>query len=71
MCLAMPALIVQLADNNQAIIELAGVQKTISTLLVEDVKVGDYVIIHVGYALSKLDQLEAQKTLQLFQAVVK
>lgn len=71
MCLAMPALIVQLVDNNQAIIELGGVQKTISTLLVEDVKVGDYVIIHVGYALSKLDQLEAQKTLQLFQAVVK
>jgi hydrogenase expression/formation protein HypC len=71
MCLAMPALIVQLVDNNRAIIELGGVQKTISTLLVDDVKVGDYVIIHVGYALSKLDELEAQKTLRLFQAVVK
>ncbi len=71
MCLAMPALIVELIDNNRAVIELGGVQKTISTLLVNDVKVGDYVIIHVGYALSKLDELEAQKTLRLFEDIAK
>ena len=64
MCLAMPARVIQLMDNNQAIIELGGVQKTISIILVENVKVGDYVIVHVGYALSKLDELEAQKTLE-------
>lgn len=71
MCLAMPARIVQIIDNNRAIIDLGGVQKAISTLLVDDVKIGDYVIIHVGYALSKLDEQEAQKTLKLFQEVVK
>jgi hydrogenase expression/formation protein HypC len=71
MCLAMPARVVQLIDDDRAVIELGGVQKTISTLLVDDVKIGDYVIIHVGYALSKLDELEAQKTLRLFQDVVK
>ena len=70
MCLAMPARVIQLMDNNQAIIELGGVQKTISIILVENVKVGDYVIVHVGYALSKLDELEAQKTLELLHGVV-
>ena len=67
MCLAIPACIIQLLSNDQAIIEISGVQKTVSTLLLNEIKVGDYVIIHVGYALAKLDEIEAQKTLQLFR----
>ncbi len=47
-------------------IEIGGVEKEISLELVDDVAVGDYVIVHVGYALSKLDQEEALKTLALF-----
>jgi hydrogenase expression/formation protein HypC len=42
------------------------VRKEISLALVEDVAVGDYVIVHVGYALQKLDPDEAEKTLELF-----
>lgn len=67
MCLAMPACVVQLLDTERAVVNVGGVQKVISTVLVDGVNVGDYIIIHVGYALTKLDELEAQKTLQLFR----
>jgi hydrogenase expression/formation protein HypC len=66
MCLAIPAQVVELRDNDNAVVDLAGVRKEISLSLVEDVKVGDYVIVHVGYALNKLDPEEAEKTLALF-----
>jgi hydrogenase expression/formation protein HypC len=59
MCLAIPARVVELKDDDQAIIDLAGVRKEISLALVDDVWPGDYVIVHVGYA-------EAAKTLELF-----
>ncbi len=63
MCLAIPARIVELRDNDTAIVDLGGVRKDISLALVEDVAVGDYVIVHVGYALTRLDPEEAEKTL--------
>lgn len=66
MCLAIPARVVELQDNDQAIVDLGGVRKEVSVALVEDVRVGDYVIVHVGYALNKIDPQEAEKTLQLF-----
>lgn len=66
MCLAIPARVEQLVDQDQAIVDLGGVQKQISTALLESVAVGDYVIVHVGYALNRLDPVEAEKTLQLF-----
>jgi hydrogenase expression/formation protein HypC len=67
MCLAIPACVMQLRGSDRAVVNLGGVRKTVSTALLDNVTVGDYVIIHVGYALAKLDQLEAQRTLQLFQ----
>ena len=69
MCLAIPARVVELRDGDQAVIDLAGVRKEISLALVEDVWPGDYVIVHVGYALQKLDPEEAAKTLALFAGV--
>ena len=66
MCLAIPAQIVELRDGDNALVDLAGVKKEISLALVEGVAVGDYVIVHVGYALNKLDPEEAEKTLKLF-----
>lgn len=65
MCLAIPARVVEIAADDQAIVDLGGVRKDISLALVEDVKVGDYVIVHVGYALTRLDPEEAEKTLTL------
>ncbi|EXI77495.1 MAG: Hydrogenase isoenzymes formation protein HypC [Candidatus Accumulibacter appositus] len=66
MCLALPCRIVELRAGEQALIDVAGVGKEISLALVEDVAVGDYVIVHVGYALTRLDPEEAEKTLALF-----
>ncbi|MBK8384644.1 MAG: HypC/HybG/HupF family hydrogenase formation chaperone [Candidatus Accumulibacter propinquus] len=66
MCLALPCRIVALLPGEQAMIDVAGVGKEISLALVDDVAVGDYVIVHVGYALSRLDPEEAGRTLALF-----
>ena len=66
MCLAIPAKITKLLDGNMATANVSGVNHTISLSLVEDVGVGDYVIVHVGFALSKVDADEAAKTLALF-----
>ncbi len=65
MCLAIPARVVELQANDTAIVDLGGVRKDVSLALVEDVAVGDYVIVHVGYALTRLDPDEAEKTLAL------
>ncbi len=66
MCLAIPVKVVELGARDTAIVDLGGVRKEISLALVADVRVGDYVILHVGYALSKLDPEEAERTLALF-----
>lgn len=66
MCLAIPARVVEMPDADTAIVDLGGVKKAISLALVEDVVVGDYVIVHVGFALNKLNAEEADKTLALF-----
>lgn len=69
MCLAIPVKVEELRDNSRAIVELEGVRREVSVALLEDVKVGDYVIVHVGVALNKLDPEEAAKTLQLFAEI--
>ena len=66
MCLAIPARVVALPEPDTALIDVAGVRKRISLALVEDVAIGDYVIVHVGYALTRLDPAEAQRTLEAF-----
>lgn len=65
MCLAIPVQVTELLDSDMARVALDGVQKTISLALVEGVKPGDYVILHVGYALNKIDPEEAEATLAL------
>ena len=69
MCLAIPAQVVELREGDNAVVDLAGVRKEISLALVDGVAVGDYVIVHVGYALNKLDPEEAAKTLALFAEI--
>ena len=66
MCLAIPARIEELTALGNAIVNLGGVRKEISLALVDDAQVGEYVIVHVGYALQKLDQEEAELTLKMF-----
>ncbi|HRK36886.1 MAG TPA: HypC/HybG/HupF family hydrogenase formation chaperone [Burkholderiaceae bacterium] len=66
MCLAIPALLVEMRPNDHAVVNLGGIRKEISVALVSDVKVGDYVIVHVGHAIGVIDPEEAQRTLELF-----
>ncbi len=70
MCLAIPAEIIKQLPNHRAIVNLGGVEKEISLDLVDNVTVGDFVVVHVGYALSKLNQDEAKKTLSLLQQML-
>jgi hydrogenase expression/formation protein HypC len=65
MCLAIPAEVVTLKDGDIATVSLGGVRKDISLALVEEEALGDYVLVHVGYALSRLSPEEAEQTLRL------
>ncbi len=65
MCLAIPALVTEVMPDQTARISLDGVKKTISIALVEGVAPGDYVIVHVGHALARIDAEEAERTLAL------
>jgi hydrogenase expression/formation protein HypC len=69
MCLALPARITEIHDDDSATVTLGGVRKQVSLALVEGAEVGDYVIVHVGYALSKLDPDEAERTLALLTSL--
>jgi len=66
MCLAIPARVVEVLPNEEGVIDVGGVRKRISFELVTGVVAGDYVIVHVGYALQRLDPDEAARTLALF-----
>ncbi|MES0881129.1 HypC/HybG/HupF family hydrogenase formation chaperone [Roseibium sp. SCP14] len=65
MCLAIPARVVSVDADDMATVALEGIRKPVSTALLEDVTVGDYVLVHVGYALHKLSEEEAERTLRL------
>lgn len=68
MCLAVPAKVASI-EGNTAIIDLDGVSRSASLMLVDDVAVGDYVIVHAGFAIHKLDPYEAEETLKLFDEI--
>ncbi len=65
MCLAMPALIVKI-EGQEAQVELGGVRRQVGLQLVPEARVGDYVLVHTGFAINVLDPDEAAETLRLF-----
>jgi hydrogenase expression/formation protein HypC len=69
MCLAIPSRITKI-ENNMATIDVVGVQREASLLLLEDARVGDYVIVHAGFAIQKLDEAAAQETLDLLREAI-
>ena len=71
MCLAIPGRILEVVDepNRLAKVDVAGVQRTVNIGLLEGAGVGDWVLIHVGFALSKVDEEEAAATLSLLQGM--
>ena len=67
MCLAVPMKISEIPEKGIAIVESEGAKARISTALIENPKVDDYVIIHAGYAIEKIDVAEADKRIELFK----
>ena len=68
MCLAIPALIKSIEDK-EAEVEIGGISRRISLWLTPDTKVGDYVLLHTGYAINILDQEQAEETLKLLREI--
>ena len=68
MCHALPVKIVALTGPDTAKVSLGGIIKEISVALIDDPQPGDYVVLHVGYALAKIDEVEAERTLALLAA---
>jgi hydrogenase expression/formation protein HypC len=67
MCLAIPARVIHIdTETDLATVALGEIEKQVSLALVSDVTIDDYVLVHVGYALNKISQEEAEKTLALF-----
>jgi hydrogenase expression/formation protein HypC len=69
MCLAVPVRVAELLPDQMAKVSLDGVSKTVSVALIDDLAVGDYVILHVGFALSKVDAEAAEQTLDLIRDI--
>ncbi|GAA9570669.1 HypC/HybG/HupF family hydrogenase formation chaperone [Helicobacter pylori] len=70
MCLAIPSKVIAINDN-VAILETLGVQREASLdLMGESVKVGDYVLLHIGYVMSKIDEKEALESIALYQEMI-
>ncbi|MCA1363529.1 HypC/HybG/HupF family hydrogenase formation chaperone [Bradyrhizobium sp. IC3069] len=67
MCLSVPARIAKILPNDVALVSIDGISLEISIALVDELDVGDYVLVHVGYALAKIDPTEAKRTLELLQ----
>lgn len=67
MCLAIPVQVKEILPDDMAKVSIDGVSMVVSTALVDDVQVGDYLVLHVGYALAKIDPEEAERTLQLIR----
>jgi hydrogenase expression/formation protein HypC len=65
MCLAVPARVVSIEAEKMATVEIGGVGRQVALDLVPETEVGDYVIVHVGFAIERLDEAEAQETLAL------
>ena len=68
MCLAVPVQVIAV-EGNEADVEIGGVKRHVSIMLTPEVKVGDYVLLHTGYAINIIDQEEAKETLKLFEQI--
>jgi hydrogenase expression/formation protein HypC len=69
MCIAIPSKIVKI-ENNIATIDVDGVKREASLLLLDDPKAGDYVIVHAGFAIHKIDEAEAMESLKLMREAI-
>ena len=69
MCLAVPVQVISIKDS-EAEVEIGGVKRKVSIMLTPEVRVGDYVLLHTGYAINVIDEAEAQETLKLLTEMI-
>lgn len=70
MCLAIPMKVIKI-DGSSGVVEIGGVRKQINLELLDDVKIGEYVIVHAGFAIQKVDEKEAEETIGLLKQIAK
>jgi hydrogenase expression/formation protein HypC len=70
MCLAMPMKVIEILPDSEAIAELGGVRRKVSLKLLPDVGIGDFVLIHAGFAIGKVDEESARETIDVLGAGV-
>ena len=70
MCLAVPVRVLKI-DGLKALVELGGLARQASIMLVPDTQVGDYILLHAGFAIQKLDEKEAEETIRLFAEITR
>jgi len=71
MCLSIPSKIVEILPDNFAIVDTMGVKRKVSLdLMPEPVKVGDYVLIHVGYAMTKMSEEDALESIKVYEEII-
>ena len=71
MCLSIPSKVEKIDENNMATVDTMGVKRDISLdLMNDDVKIGDYILIHVGFAMNKIDKVEAEQSLKVYEEMV-
>jgi len=71
MCLSIPSKVEKIDENNMATVDTMGVKRDISLdLMADDVQIGDYILIHVGFAMNKIDKEEAEQSLRVYEEMV-
>jgi len=71
MCLSIPSKVEKIDENNMATVDTMGVKRDISLdLMADDVQIGDYILIHVGFAMNKIDKEEAEQSLKVYEEMV-
>jgi len=72
MCLSIPSKIVEILEDNYAVVDTMGVKRKVSLdLMPEPVQIGDYVLIHVGYAMTKLSEEDALESIKVYEEIIK
>lgn len=71
MCLAIPTQVKSIAENNIAVVELGGVRRQISLIMTPEAQVGDYVLVHTGYAITLMAPEEARLSLEAFAEIAR
>lgn len=71
MCLSIPSKVVEIDENNMATVDTMGIKRQVSLdLMGDEINIGDYILIHVGFAMNKIDEAEALQSLEIYREML-